>query len=183
MIGRMADASVRPATPDDAPDLARIQAAVWAAVHTDLPAEVLAAVGSADAVQQWAAAAGVPPSPRHRVMTAVAGDRVVGFAALGPATDADTVSSLDGELLALYVDPDARGAGHGSRLVNAVADVARLDGVRHLHAWLAEAEVDLHRFLLAAGWAEDGATRSLDLAGDGAVLVAQTRLRTALVEL
>jgi hypothetical protein len=65
--------------------------------------------------------------------------------------------------------------------VNAVADVARLDGVRHLHAWLANDETDLRAFLESAGWAEDGAVRELDLAGDGAVVVQQRRLRTALV--
>ena len=66
--------------------------------------------------------------------------------------------------------------------MNAVADVARDDGVHHLHAWLADAEVALGKFLVASGWAFDGATRELDLTGDGQVLVGQARLRTALVE-
>jgi GNAT superfamily N-acetyltransferase len=153
-------------------------------VHQDgLPAEVLAAAGSSDAVAQWRAAAGYPPSARHHVLTATDGSRVVGFAALIPAGDPDTVPALDGELIALHVDPQAQGAGHGSRLVNAVADVARDDGVHHLYAWLADAEVALCDFLVASGWAHDGAIRELDLTGDGRVLVGQARLRTALVEL
>jgi GNAT superfamily N-acetyltransferase len=184
MIARMADASVRPATPADAGDIARIQAAVWAAVHRGaLPEDLLEAVGSTDAAGRWRTAIAEPPSPRHRVLTALAGERVVGFAALAPASDPDTVPSLDGDLLALCVDPAETGRGHGSRLVNAAADVARIDGVAHLHAWLADNEDDLRAFLTDAGWAADGATRSLDLVGDGAVLVDQSRLRTALVEL
>jgi GNAT superfamily N-acetyltransferase len=180
----MADASVRPATPGDADELARIQAAVWARVHDGaLPADVLEAVGSPEAAERWRVAIAEPPSSRHRVLTALAGDRVVGFAALAPASDPDTIPTLDGELLALCVDPPDSGAGHGSRLVNAVADVAREDGVHHLHAWLAAAEQDLRAFLVGAGWDDDGATRSLDLRGDGAVVVEQARLRTALVEL
>lgn len=180
----MADASVRPATPEDADELARIQAAVWAGVHGgDLPEDLLEAVGSTEAAERWRTAIAEPPSPRHRVLTALAGDQVVGFAALAPAGDPDTIVSLDGELLALCVDPAAAGGGHGSRLVNAVADVARADGVHHLHAWLATAETDLRAFLAGAGWADDGATRSLDLRGDGVVLVEQARLRTALVDL
>ena len=180
----MADVSVRPATAGDAPELARIQAAVWAAVHGDrLPADVVEAAGSAAAAESWAAASSEPPSPRHRVLTAVAGEQVVGFAALAPSSDPDTIPALDGELLALCVDPAATGAGHGSRLVNAVADLARIDGVRHLHVWLADAEGDLRVFLQGAGWEADGAVRSLDLRGDGAVLVDQSRWRTALVEL
>jgi GNAT superfamily N-acetyltransferase len=184
MIGGMADASVRPATGDDAPELARIQAAVWASVHGDrLPAEVFDTVGSVEAADRWRSAATTPPSPRHRVLTALAGDAVVGFAALAPASDPDTVPSLDGELLALCVDPAESGHGHGSRLVNAVADLARIDGVHHLHSWVADDESALRAFLVGSGWAADGATRSLDLLGDGAVQVDQSRLRTALVEL
>jgi GNAT superfamily N-acetyltransferase len=180
----MADASVRPAVPGDADELARIQAAVWAEVHGGaLPADLLDAVGSPEAVDRWRVAIADPPSPRHRVMTALSGDRVVGFSALAPASDPDTVPALDGELLALCVDPAETGHGHGSRLVNAVADLARIDGLHHLHAWLAEAEQDLRDFLVGAGWDADGATRSLDLRGDGAVTVEQARLRTALVEL
>lgn len=179
----MADASVRPAIADDAADLARIQAAVWAVVHPGLPDDVLATVGSGDAAEQWRRSAAAPPSPRHRVLTALAGETVVGFAALAPASDPDTIPALDAELLALCVDPAATGAGHGSRLVNAVADLARIDGFHHLHAWLADDEKDLRAFLVGSGWEADGARRSLDLRGDGAVLLDQTRLRTALVEL
>ena len=180
----MADVSVRPATADDAPELARIQAAVWRAVHDGrLPEDVLDAVGSPDAADQWRSAATAPPSPRHRVLTALAGDVVVGFAALAPASDPDTSPGVDAELLALCVDPAATGAGHGSRLVNAVADLARIDGFQHLQAWLAADETDLRDFLAGAGWDLDGAGRRLDLRGDGEVLVEQSRLRTALVEL
>jgi GNAT superfamily N-acetyltransferase len=179
----MADVSVRPATPDDSVELARIQAAVWARVHEgELPEEVLAAVGSAEAAAQWRAAAGSPPTGRHRVMTAVAGDAVVGFAALAPASDPDLDPAVDAELLTLCVDPTAGGAGHGSRLVKAAADLARGDGFHHLHAWLSGAETDLRAFLAGAGWDDDGATRCLDLRGDGAVLVEQARLRTTIVD-
>jgi GNAT superfamily N-acetyltransferase len=179
----MADASVRPATPGAAAELARIQGAVWARVHGgDLPADLLEAVGSAEAADRWRSAIIAPPSPRHRVLTALDGDRLVGFAALAPSSDPDTEPDRDGELLALCVDPEASGSGHGSRLVNAVADIGREDGYQYLHTWLAAAEGDLRAFLVGAGWDDDGATRSLDLRGDGDVVVEQTRLRTALVD-
>ena len=179
----MADASVRPAARADAADIARIQAAVWGATHSHLPEDVLEAVGSAEAAEQWATAAADPPSPRHRVLTALAGARAAKPTTRSPASDPDTVPALDGELLALYVDPAETGHGHGSRLVNAVADLARIDGVAHLHTWLSDGEADLRAFLVGAGWAADGARRSLDLRGDGDVVLDQTRLRTALVEL
>ena len=177
----MADVSVRPATPGAAEELARIQGVVWAGVHGDaLPADLLEAVGSAEAADRWRSAITSPPSPRHRVLTALDGDRLVGFAALAPASDPDTDPATDGELLTLCVDPAESGSGHGSRLVNAVADIGRGDGYQHLHTWLAADETDLRAFLVGAGWDDDGATRSLDLRGDGDVVIEQARLRTAL---
>src|SRR5678815_1352135 len=102
----MADVGVRLAIPTDADELARIQAEVWAEVHGGtLPADLLEAIAE-------------PPSPRHRVLAALVGERVVGFAALAPASDPDTVPRLDGELLALCVDPAETRQGSGSRLVN-----------------------------------------------------------------
>lgn len=177
----MADASVRPASPEDAPAIARVQSAVWARVYGGvLPRAALeVAVGDA-AVATWEQAIGLPPSPRHRVLVAVSGDAVAGFAALGPAEDPDLAEVAAGEIFALCVDPQREGAGHGSRLVNASADVMSGLGVAHLHVWLSPYETALRRFLEAAGWAADGAHRRLDLRGDGAVVVDQTRLATAL---
>jgi GNAT superfamily N-acetyltransferase len=179
----MADSSVRPATPGDAPEIARIQAAVWARVFADLlPPDALAAAGAEESTATWRDAVASPPSPRHRVLTALAGEDVVGFSALGPAGDPDLVPQLDAELHALCVDPERSGEGHGSRLVNASADVLRGAGFGHLHVWLTDRETDLRTFLEKAGWADDGARRSLDLRGDGEVLVEQVRLRTTIAE-
>ena len=52
--------------------IARIQAAVWAGVHGgDLPEDLLEAVGSTEAAERWRTAIAEPPSPRHRVLTAL----------------------------------------------------------------------------------------------------------------
>jgi GNAT superfamily N-acetyltransferase len=180
MVGS-AEASVRRAVPGDAPRIARVQAAVWARTYAGLlPPDLLAAPGSADAAETWQAAAAQPPSERHRVLTALDGDRVVGVAALAPATDPDLDPQLDAELHVFCVDPDEEGRGHGSRLLNAAADMMREAGVQHLHVWLGDAERPLRTFLEGAGWAVDGATRTLDLRGDGEVQVAQVRMRTAI---
>ena len=132
-----------------------------------LPAETLAAVTDEDAAETLAAPPRAPRRRRHRVLVALEGDRVVGVAALAPAADPDTVPALDAELHALCVDPDEEGHGHGSRLVNASADVMRDDGFSHLHVWLGEPRAGLRAFLEGAGWDADGATRTLDLRGDG----------------
>lgn len=177
----MPDASVRPATPADAAAIASVQAAVWSQVYAGLlPPETLAAAGSADARATWEQAIGTPPSPRHRVLVALAGDEVVGFAAVSPATDPDLDPDADAELHAVCVAPDRAGQGHGSRLVNATADVMRGLAVAHLHVWLSDREAGLRTFLETGGWADEGARRRLDLRGDEEVVVDQVRLGTSL---
>lgn len=177
----MPDASVRPATPRDATAVCALQAAVWSQTYAGLlPVDTLHAAGSAEAVATWERAISTPPSPRHQVLVALAGEQVVGFAALAPATDPDLDPAGDAELHALCVAPDRTGEGHGSRLVNATADVARGRSVARLHVWLCGRETGLRRFLEGAGWAEDGARRRLDLRGDEQVVVDQVRLATSL---
>jgi GNAT superfamily N-acetyltransferase len=176
-----ADASVRRAAPGDEAGIARVQGAVWRRVYAGvLPAEVLADSGGPRQADIWEAAIATPPSDRHRLLVALDRDRVVGVGAAAPATDPDLVPQLDAELHVFCIDPDEEGRGHGSRLLNATADVTREAGFAHLHVWLGEPEGGLRMFLEGAGWAVDGATRSLDLRGDGQVVVEQVRLRTAL---
>jgi GNAT superfamily N-acetyltransferase len=179
----MADVSVRPATPADAAAVARVQAGVWSRLYVGLlPPGELAALDSPESVLSWRTAVASPPTPKHRVLVALEGAHVVGFSALGPAADPDLVPGLDAEIQVLCVAPDRTGSGHGSRLVNASADVARDDGFDHVHVWLTEREDELRAFLEKAGWVDDGSRRSLDLHGDGEVLVDQVRLRARVGE-
>lgn len=182
----MADASVRRAEASDARAITEVQAAAWREAYSgSLPDEVLDAIGSATAVGVWRDSVTSPPSPRHRVLVALAGPAVVGLAAYGPAGDPDLDPDEDAELLAMCVAPGATGQGHGSRLVNASVDHLREDGFRRAHTWVAvlgAADESLRRFLEGAGWGADGAHRRLDLDGGGTVIVPQVRLTTALGE-
>ena len=180
----VADASVRAAGPDDVTAIARVQAAAWQADYAGLlPADVLADLDSPAAQEQWRRAVTDPPTPRHRVLVALTGTGIVGFAAFGPSADPDLGASLEAEVAALCVTPQHTGAGHGSRLVNATVDHLRGDGFLHASVWLAATGAGddrLHRFLTDAGWAEDGAHRALDLYGDASLVVPQVRLRAAI---
>ena len=177
----MADASVRRAVSGDATGIARVQGTVWARIYAGvLPGDLLADVAGEAGAETWRRAVAEPPSDRHRLLVALDGERVVGVAALAPAGDPDLVPRLDGELHVFCVDPDEEGRGHGSRLLNASADVMREAGFGHLHVWLGEPERGLWTFLEGAGWAPDGAVRALDLRGDEQVVVEQVRLRTSL---
>ena len=172
--------SVRPAAPADAEAVGEVQVATWRAAYAEIvPAEVLEAVDVPLAAQQWRTAIERPPNLKHRVVVAVeGGDRVVGFAAFGPATgDPDRDPVLDAELHALLVHPDAGRRGHGSRLLAATVDVMRDVRFRTAVTWVFEADTVLRDFLQSTGWAPDGAQRDLDMAG---TLVRQSRLHAGL---
>lgn len=175
----MADAGVRPARRADAAAVADIQVRAWRQGYRDLlPAAVLAEVTAPAAAEtwrdKWAEAATAPPSPRHRLLVAVASDLVVGFAAHGPAEDPDLDPAGTAELITLLVDPTHARAGHGSRLLAATADLLREDGFGTLVTWVFEADEVTRTFLGSAGWAPDGTARTLDMGEP----VPQVRLHT-----
>jgi GNAT superfamily N-acetyltransferase len=175
----MADRSVRVAWADDAPAIAAVQARAWQSYSELLPSAVVARIDADAFAATWREAIATPPSARHRVLVALERNTVVGFAATAPSDDPDAEPG-DGEVVAFHVDPDATGAGHGSRLVSAVADTLRADGFSHARMWLIAGDDAVRGFLEPAGWAADGAHRQLDLTGDGIATLRQLRLQTDL---
>jgi len=111
----MADASVRPATPGAAEELARIQGAVWARVHGDaLPDDLLEAVSSAEAA-----------SRHHGIVVLATNSRtpIIDPSWLAPGTHVTTLG------------PKQSGASEfGLDLVEA-ASVTVTDSLAQLHAY------------------------------------------------
>jgi GNAT superfamily N-acetyltransferase len=191
---------VRPARPGDADGLTRVQVASWgcglaAVVPASLLAELTGEEASALWRDRWREAITSPPTSRHRVLVAVAdppaagsgpagsgpaGPRpareVVGLASAGPATDADRWPGTDAEIYEFRVRPDRTGQGHGSRLLQAAADMLAEDGFRTASTWILEADQDVRSFLESAGWAADGARGELEVGVTVPVMRLHTRL-------
>jgi GNAT superfamily N-acetyltransferase len=166
-----ADVSVRPARPDDATAVARVQTVAWrTAYRAVLPLAVLDEWDEGAAAESWRAAIAGPPTPAHGVLVAMENGEVVGFAAYGPAEVApDDPPSPDGpatEIAPLLVEPRWGRRGHGSRLLAAVSDLARATGAGRLVSWLPEADGVSARFLEQAGGDRDGWARTLDTGGE-----------------
>ena len=166
-----AEVSVRPARAADAEAVASVQLITWrTAYRSVLPAAVLDEWDEESAAEAWRAAASTPPTPGHGLLVAVERDQVVGFAAFGPAElgpgEASDPAGPTSEIAALLVEPRWGRRGHGSRLLAAVADLARAQGVGRLQTWLPEADAVSARFLESAGWGRDGWARTLDTGGD-----------------
>ncbi len=156
------DRSVRVAWVADAAAMGRVQAQAWqASCRGLLPDDLLDTLDPAELTAAWADSLRRPPTGQHRALVALDGNTVMAFAAVGPGTDPDADPVRDAEMTALAVPPDARGRGHGSRLLAAVADTARADGFTRLTTWVFAADDALRTFLESAGWAPDGAHRQM----------------------
>jgi GNAT superfamily N-acetyltransferase len=166
-----ADASVRPAFPDDAAEIARIQEVTWRTAYGDaLPAAVLEEWDADAATASWRTAITAPPTPGHGVVVALERNDVVGFAAFGPAEltagEQPDPAGPTAELVALLVEPRWGRRGHGSRLLAAVSDLVRSGGAARLQVWLLESDRVSAGFYESAGWAPDGWARTLDTGGE-----------------
>lgn len=164
----MADVSVRPALPEDAHAVGHVHAATFAAV-------IEAGIGEPFQIDpstfeaQWGRAISTPPSAKHRILVALEGVRVVGFAALAPTEqlipDADGDKGPAAEIVALEIAEDKRREGHGSRLLAACADILRQTGAESVQAWCVAGDETRERFLISAGFAPRGVRRSYDVGG------------------
>lgn len=168
------DVSARLAWPDDADAIARLQIAAWrqaypAAVETPEAAELS---------ERWNALISRPPEAKVRVIVAVERADVRAFALVHPSSDPDADVRADAEIAELAVDPDQLGAGHGSRLMHAVADTLRADGFTRAVWWLDTTDDVRRRWATDAGWGTDGAHRELE--SDDGTRLKQVRLHTAL---
>lgn len=176
----MADVSVRPALPEDAPAIGAIHAATFvAAVEAGTSAPFPGSVDAADFAAQWEAAITQPPSAKHRVLVALEDIRIVGFAALGPADTpvesgenpegASATELADGapqsEIVALEVAEEFRRRGHGSRLLAACVDILTATGANGVQIWCVQGDDARVRFLSQAGFAPRGIRRIYDIAG------------------
>lgn len=178
-----ADVSVRVAWAADAPSVAACQVRAWNERYAGvLPPQLLAAFDTDSVSAAWASSLDRPGDARNRVLVALERASVRGFAAIGPSADPDTDPVADGEITELSIDPGHRGAGHGSRLLQACADTMRADGFTRATWWVVAADDTLRSFVTATGWTADGAYRELDLSGDGQSLLKQVRLHTDLTE-
>ncbi|NJC68260.1 GNAT family N-acetyltransferase [Planosporangium thailandense] len=188
----MALGYVRPARPDEAGEIARIQLTTWQVAYRRLiPRQVLDELDAGWLAERWREAITAPPSPRHRVLIAIeqaedssqATAHPVGFLAAGPADEAalapgeeplavDVVAVTD-----LLVEPRWGRRGHGSRLLAAAVDLWRSDGFQTAVAWAYDRDPATRGFLGSAGWEPDGARRALDVDD---LLVPQLRLHVDL---
>lgn len=133
--------SVRSATPDDAPAIARVHWDSWLATYRDVfPSQSFDDFPLAERERLWQREAGLnaDPSRRCRLLVAVRADAVAGFAHVGPyrVQPHDLPDSgEDGELRAIYLAPALQRCGIGSALWAAARQTLREAGFGALRLW------------------------------------------------
>ena len=174
--------SVRLALPTEAEAIAALQRRAWVAhLPGQASSAMLAAVDLSEMTSSWQEAIVRPPLAQYRVLVAVDAERITGFAAIGPSSDPDADPAKDGLVAEFVIDPVAQGRGHGSRLLNAVADTLRADGFHRATWWVRSTDDVLLGFLRTAGWDADGAHTEVAMSEEGPRLKL-SRLHTALVD-
>ena len=133
----------------DAPLITELQLANWHISHPEI-AEFL---DSRDVQVQWESAIRDQGS-RGRVLVCERDLVVVGVAAI-------EFEDQLGQLSLLEVTPTCRRQLIGSRLLNAVADIAGRAGASSMYSWVATADTSAQEFLESTGFTHTGATRTI----------------------
>jgi RimJ/RimL family protein N-acetyltransferase len=156
---------IRPGTPDDAEAVAKVQVRSWQKAYAHaLPAEGLAALSVEERADMWR---------RWPPLVAEQDGEIVGFVSVGSIRDADA----DGELFAIYVQPERWGTGVGRELIRAGEQHLRDLGHADVILWVLEDNPRARRFYEAAGWRLDAATRPIEIFG---ISVPEVRYRKTL---
>lgn len=109
---------IRAAGVEDAGEIARIHLEAWREAYDGLlPPALLAAVGGEEQELRWVGILSRQGSPDVTLAAVDAFDRIVGFAAAGPARSGGVQGTA--ELYAVAVVPEHRRRGLGTRLVAA----------------------------------------------------------------
>ena len=142
----------RPAVPEDAGAIARVQVSAWRAAYVGIvPQATLDALSVPERTARWERI--LSTASRCWVFEA---DAVVGFACVDPAA---------GELGALYVLPAWWGHGAGPALHDLAVDGLRAAGCAEPALWVMAPNVRARAFYERRGWRLDGRGRETSYGG------------------
>ena len=145
---------IRAAIAADADAIAALQGRAWRRAYADfLPPEASEPDAAAARRAGWGE---VLAAPAERPTTLVWDQDgiVAGFAAVGAARD-DAATPGCGELMALYVDPVAQGAGVGRALLDAAHTLLREAGYAEAVLWVFERNEAARALYERRGWILD----------------------------
>ena len=165
----VAPAVIRPATPADAPAIARVHTTSWRETYAGLmPDDFLAHMTSEDMRQRREAGWERTISKRlETVLVAEQDGNVMAFASAGAARDHPGYAA---ELMTLYALKSAQGRGLGRALFAEIVGKLAAEGVPNLALWVLDANLTRRWYLRQggreAGEKQDGALREVRVVWD-----------------
>lgn len=143
---------IRTADADDAAGIARVHINTWQVAYDGLiPADHLDQLDEEARTQQWTQIlddpAGLP------VQVAVSSGTVIGFISVGRSRDQPS-NPLQGEVYALYVDPEWWRQGVGRRLHDRGVDLMRSAGFASATLWVLDGNERAIAFYLRQEWVD-----------------------------
>lgn len=133
---------VRPAEVDDAAAIARVHVATWRSAYRGvLPEDFLASLDEGGYTDRWRR---IVADSTSRVYVAENAHGVIGFASGGRERAGE--DGYSGELYAIYVLEEAKGRGHGRRLVQAVVNGLRDLELPDMIVWVLRENAPARRF-------------------------------------
>jgi GNAT superfamily N-acetyltransferase len=143
---------IRPAEPADAMAVAGVHVRAWQTAYRGLmPDEYLNGLRPEERARRYDFNSRDPARPQ--TLVALEGAAVLGFATTAPARDPD--ASGQGELCALYVEPDSWGRGVGRSLAAAARAALAGLGFGSAVLWVVADNARARRFYAADGWSPD----------------------------
>jgi len=158
--------AVRAARPDDAEAIADAHVRGWLATYRGLvPDAILDGLSVERRASHWRdtiSAETTAAAPTTRTWVVEDGGAVQGFASTGPIRDQSDGLPGAGEVLAIYLAPEARGRGLGRTLFQHAVDDLQARAFDPIVVWVFEANAGARRFYEAAGFQPDGARQPVD---------------------
>lgn len=157
---------IREATVADAAHVAEVHVRSWQVAYRGLvPQDYLDGLDPAARRERWSALLADDRWPRAGTLVAELDDRIVGFASILPARDADLDPAAFGEIAAFYLDPGVWRRGIGRRLMAAALDRLAAAGYPRAALWVLDTNLRARRFYEATGWRCDGTVKVDDSRG------------------
>lgn len=168
--------SIRVAVANDKTAVAGVHVRSWQVGYRGLiPENLLGQMRAEDRAAHYKFGAGDTEAPLAIVATE--GEDVLGFATLGRSSD--VASFNEGEIFALYVDPESWGKGVGRALLLSAHTRLQEMAFTTANLWVLEGNQRAVRFYENNGWSTDGSSREEAVWG---VMVKEVRYTRSMSE-
>lgn len=163
MVDEPAEVTIRPATVDDAEEIARVHVASWRQAHTGVVAEeYLSHLDVTGRAERWRDTIAGRVDPPTQVWVAEDEGRVIGFASLGPSLDEDAERSTM-QIYTIYLEPHAWGRGVARELMRTV--LAGVPAGAPVTLWVLAGNERARHFYRRNGFSPDGVERLDEIGG------------------